>query len=205
MRKDYAKHGNEAAQEHVRLLSATVNAQSSRVHKLETLVESKAIEVKWRLTGIAAILQEAAGRMKYYDSPKFDVFLNSNHKLFISAEIEGNQLGLYLEKDIAMSADKSTLDIVGSSITVSKAGLPDEKGTYANPALVRPPNWTCGWDPFFADITPSIEKHEQDLMHNIDLEQSKSSYDHSYLFRFMIWMIIILTICIISINLFWPN
>jgi hypothetical protein len=157
MRKDYAKHGNEAAQEHVRLLSATVQT-------LANLVESKPIQVKWRITSIA-------GGLKKYDSPRFDAFLNGNHKLYMQARIEGNQLALYLHKDIAMSADKSTLDISGSSFTVSKAGLPDTKKTYSNAALVRPPYWTNGFPSFLADMTPYID--DDGINVTLDLKLSK--------------------------------
>lgn len=90
MRKNYEKHEKQAAQQHVRLLSHTLQT-------LANLVESKPIQVIWRITGIAAKLQEAAIQKKKYQSPRFDTFLGGDHKLFISANIVGNKLGLYLK------------------------------------------------------------------------------------------------------------
>ena len=147
----------------VQTLSATVQTLLGSVQTLTDRVELKPIQVKWRITGIAAKLQEAAGRTKKYESPKFDVFLNGNHKLFMYARIEGNLLGLFLQKDIAMSADKNALDIVGSSFTVSKAGLPDKKATVAN--------WGWGFYPFLADMTPYID--DDGINVTLDLKLNK--------------------------------
>ena len=113
MRKDNEKHQDEAAKQHVRLLSSSQQKNS--------------MQVKWRITDIAARLREADVDMKSYESPRFDVFFRGSHKLYIIAKIQGDKLELYLHKDVELSDDKSRLDISGTSITVSKAGLPDVK------------------------------------------------------------------------------
>ena len=70
-----------------------------------------------------------------------------------------------------MFADKNALDISGSSFTVSKAGLPNAKMTYANPALVGPPNWSWGWIPFLADMTRYID--DDGINVTLDLKLNK--------------------------------
>lgn len=58
-----------------------------------------------------------------------------------------------------MSVDNSPIDIGGSSITVSKVGLPDKKKKYKTGNILGPPFWCWGWSSgsFLDDMTPYIE------------------------------------------------
>ena len=141
-------------------LSQDVARLTITVQSIAKLSEFKPIQVKWRIAGIAAKLRDGSRRI---NSPKFDVFLNGNQKLFKEARIDGNKLALYVYKDVALSAEKSTQYISEMSFTVNKPScfsptLPDIKVTFTNPALISPPQWGRGWYPFLADMTPYIDK-----------------------------------------------
>jgi hypothetical protein len=160
IRRDYKKHQDEAAKQHVRLLSTA-------------LIEAKAtnlVQVKWRMTDIAAKLLEAAVDLKCYESPRFDVFFRGSHKLYIEAEIQGNKLGLHLYKD---DDDKSRLDVGGTSFTVTKAGLPDKKYTLDSGRFIE---LAAGWGfpEVFADMTPYIE-NDDSIDVTIDIKLNKEN------------------------------
>jgi hypothetical protein len=150
MRKDYEKHQDDAAKEHVRLLSATLQ----RV--VETYADPQPFQIKWRVTNIAAKLEEASASMKTYKSPTFDILFRGNHKLCILVEVHGNKLGLYV-KDIATSDNKNRQDISGTSFTISKDGQSDTKRTYPSNSFVELPYYCHGWSSFIADMTPYID------------------------------------------------
>ena len=124
------------------------------IQSIAKLSEFKLPQVKWRITGIAAKLQQAASTMKMYNSSRFDAFLYGNQKLYMQANIKGKELGLFVYKDIAMSADNSNLDISGTTFTVSKSGLPDIKMTFPNHNIVKSGG---GWSTFLADMTPYVD------------------------------------------------
>ena len=170
MRRDYEKHQDDAAKQHVRLLSAAYQ-------RLAATVVAPPSQIKWRITDIAAKLREAAvdwKGWKDYNSPRFDVFFRGSHKLYIQAEIQGKELGLYLFKDVELSDDKSRLDVGGTSITVTKAGLPDDKYTLDPGDFLEPPKW-CGlgfaW--FLVDMTPYIDNDGINI--TIDLKLNKDN------------------------------
>jgi hypothetical protein len=123
-------------QENIRLLAAAADLE-----KLVKVVSTNPVQIKWRLTDIAAKLRESAVDKKTYCSPRFDVFFHGSHKLYIQAQIQGNKLGLYLCKDVELSDVKSRLHIGGTSFTVTKAGLDDvkkpihSKGFLCHPAM----------------------------------------------------------------------
>jgi hypothetical protein len=186
MRRDREKHQDEAAKHHVHLLSTVLQNLSVTVQQLEhQQIESKhqicllsgkiqqlsnSIPFKWRISNLSlgACSWQKAIRTKTYDSPNFDVFLNGNQKLYISAEIGGNKLGLHLHKDFEMSTDKGPLDISGTSVSVSKAGLPDIKLTFKNNAMLSPPNWGMGWSSFLDEMALYIDNDGINV--NIDLK-----------------------------------
>jgi hypothetical protein len=152
-------------QENVRLIAAA--------GVLEKLVKAtNPMQVKWRLTGIAAKLREAAVDLKCYDSPRFDVFFHGGHKLYIQAEIQGNKLGVYLYKDIRLSDDKSNLDIVGTSITVTKAGLPARKYTFPlEKPLVLDNETGWGCPKLLSDVTRYIDNDAIYITINLNLNK----------------------------------
>ena len=163
MRRDYEKHQDDAAKQHVRLLSK----------ELKVLTRPQPSQVKWRLKDIAAKLRKAAvDKMTYY-SPNFDVFFRGSHKLYIGVAIRGNKLGLFLFKDNESSGDKSRLDIAGTSITVTKAGLPEKKRTYPLEKFLEPSSWGRGLSPFLKDMTPYIDNDAINI--TIDLKLNKEN------------------------------
>jgi hypothetical protein len=147
MRKDYEKHQDDAAKQHVRLLSATLQ-------RVVETIDPRPSQVKWRVPDIAAKLREASASKKYYYSPTFDILFRGSHKLCIQVKIQGNKLGLYLCKEIANSDNKNRLDISGTSFTISKAGRSDTKTTYPSNSFLEQPYWNYGWSSFLADMTP---------------------------------------------------
>jgi len=165
MRRDYKNHQNEAAKQHVHLLSAA-------------LIEAKqknSIQIECRITDIAAKLREAAVDEKRYFCPRFDVFFRGSHKLYISADIEGDRLELYLYKDVELSDDKSRLDVGGTSFTVTKAGLPDKKYTLDPGDFLEPPLWSWGFGPFLEDMTPYIDNDIINVTIDIKLNKENES------------------------------
>jgi hypothetical protein len=166
MRRDYEKHQDDAAKQHVLLLSAAYQ-------ELKVVTRPQPSQVKWRITDIAAKLREAAVVKTVYHSPRFDVLFRGSHKLFIQAEIQGNKLGLFLSKDVGLSDDKSRLGISGTSFTVTKAGLPDKKETYPLEFFLEPPNWGFGFASFLDDMTPYIDNDGINI--TIDLKLNKDN------------------------------
>jgi len=141
---------------------------------LEKLVKAtNPLQVKWRITDIAAKLLEAAVDSQRYVSPRFDVFFHGSHKLFIQAQIQGNKLGLYLRKDVELSDDKSRLGVGGTSFTVTKDELPDEKHTFALGDFLKPHTWSWGWSSFLDDMSPYIDKNEINI--TLDLQLNKDN------------------------------
>jgi len=165
MRKDYEKHQDDAAKQHVRLLSATLQ----RV--VETYADPQPFQIKWRVPDIAAKLEEALASMKTYKSPTFDILFRGSHKLCIQVEVDGNKLGLYVLKDIATSNNKNRLDISGTSFTVTKDGQSDMKRTYPSNSFLEPPRWGYGWSSFIADMTPYIDNDGINI--TLDLKLNK--------------------------------
>ena len=144
MRKDYEKHQDDAAKEHVRLLSATLQ-------RVVEMIDPRPSQVNWRVPDIAAKLREASASKKYYYSPTFGILFRGSHKLCIQVKIQGNKLGLYLCKESANSDNKNRLDISGTSFTISKAGQSDRKRIYQFNSFLEPPRWGYGWSSFLAD------------------------------------------------------
>jgi hypothetical protein len=89
IRQNYLKHQDDAAKDHVRLLSAVVQ-------RLNSAVGPNPSQIKWRLTDIAAKLQESQLVKKSYWSPPFKVKFSGSIKLLTYAYIQGNKLGLFL-------------------------------------------------------------------------------------------------------------
>ena len=139
---------------------------------LEKLVKAtNPMQVKWSITDIAAKLLEAAVDRKNYYSPRFDVFFHGSHKLYIQAEIRGNKLGLFLRKDGELSDAKSRLDVGGSSLTVTKDGLPDVKQPFALSDFLAPPSWGWGWPSLLKDMSPYIDKNEINVTLELQLNK----------------------------------
>ena len=172
MRKDYEQHQDDAAKEHIRLLSATmkrlveievekrVRLLSATIERLQTaalVVEPRPSQIKWRLTGIAAKIQQTVVELKGFISPDFSVLFHGSHQLLILAKIQGNKLGLFLRKDLEFSDDKSRLVVGGTSVTVSKAGVADKERTFSPSFVLGPPHWCRGWPTFLEDMTPYID------------------------------------------------
>ena len=135
-------------QENVRLLAAVDTQQ---------LISITPMQFNWRIADIAAKLLEVTVDKKDYNSPRFDVFFHGNHKLYIQAYLHGNRLGLYLCKDLALSNEKSSLDVGGTSFTVTKAGQPDVKHTLPLQMIMM---WSLGFRLFLRDITPYIDNDD---------------------------------------------
>ena len=174
LRKDYEKHQDESAKTHVQLLSAALD---DHAQLLSTALEKKqenTMQVKWRITDIAAKLLAAADNTKSYDSPRFDVFFRGSHKLYMRAKIQGKRLELSLFKDGPMSDDKNRLDIGGTSFTVTKAGLPDLKCTFPAEKFLEPPAWN-GWGclKFLEDMTSYVD--DDGINVTIDLHLQKEN------------------------------
>jgi len=135
MRGDYEKHQEQAASQHVRLLSAAlekglkaahneINVVKEKNGRLEAEIDSTKQEnvalssAVQKLELVAAshscfqikwkIADIAAKKRKgdRSDSPSFDVFFQGGHKLYIQAHIQGNILRLHLLEDVRLSADK---------------------------------------------------------------------------------------------------
>ena len=70
---------------------------------------------------------------------------------------EGNKLGLFLCKNIALSDDKSPLDIGGSSFSLRKTGLPEKKFSFPPKTEIFQPLWNKGWQPFLTNFLPFID------------------------------------------------
>jgi hypothetical protein len=168
MRKDYEQHQDDAAKEHIRLLSATmkrlvevekrVRLLSAAIERLQTAaVVPRPSQIKWRLTGIAAKIQQATVESRRFDSPRFSVLFHGSHQLCMEAKIRGNKLRLFLLKDLEFSDDKGRLGVDGTSITVSKAGVFDTKMTFPPNIVLEPPHWCRGWRAFLEDMTPYID------------------------------------------------
>ena len=166
MRRDYEKHQDDAAKQHVRLLSAAY-------HRLAATVVAPPSQIKWRITDIASKLQEAAVDKKRYNSPSFDVFFHGSHKLYIQARIRGNRLQLYLFRDGESSGDKSRLNISGTSFTVTQAGLPDKKHTLSLETFLSPSSLGWGFRSFLDDMTPYIDNDGINV--TIDLKLNKDN------------------------------
>jgi len=179
MRGDYEKHQERAASHHVRLLSTALGKSleensrlSATVQKIVSAVSTttNSMQLKVRLTDIAAKLREAAVEEKFYYSARFDVLCHGNHKLNMAARIQGNKLGLYLHKDVAMSDDKGSLDIGGSSISVTKAGLIGKKLTFElGEDFISAPSWGRGYKNFFKDMTPYIDNDRINIVLDLKL------------------------------------
>jgi hypothetical protein len=184
MRADYEKHQEQAATCHVRLLSAALgkslevvgivkqeNARlSATVQQLVSATSTNSMQVKVRLINIAAKKREAAVEEKFYYSARFDVLFHGNHKLNMAARIQGNKLGLYLHKDVALSDDKGSLDIGGSSISVTKAGLIGKKLTFElGEDYINAPSWGRGYKSFFKDMTPYIDNDRINIILDLKL------------------------------------
>ena len=168
MRKYYKKHQDEAAKQHIRLLSAALSKASTALIEAE---QKNSMQVNWRVTDVAAKLQEAAVDKKCYGSPRFNVFFRGSHKLYIQARIQGNTLGLYLCKDVGPFDDKSRLGVGGTSFTVKKAGLPDDKGTISPDMFLEPPGWGWGWSTFLSDFTRYIDNDTIYITVNLNLNK----------------------------------
>ena len=168
-RKDYLKHQKDAAMEHVRLLSAVV--QTLVDQRLNSAEGPNSSQIKWRLTDIAAKLQEGGIVKKTYRSPTFKVNFRGTIKLYISANIEGNKLGLFLYKENGNSeilSNKNILNIGGTSLTITKDGLSDRKGNYPDDSFLD-----CqghGWSTFLADMTPYIDNDGINITLNLKLK-----------------------------------
>ena len=159
---------NSLKQENGRLIAA-----AGVLEKLVKVVSTKPMQVKWRITDIAANLREAAVDRKVYCSPSFDVFFRGSHKLYIGVAIQGKKLGLYLHKDVTSSDDKSRLDVGGASFTVKKAGQwPDKKGTYSLETFLEPPLWGLGFPSFLDDMTPYIDNDCINITINLELNKA---------------------------------
>ena len=154
-------------QENGRLIAA-----AGVLKKLVKVVSTKPMQVKWRLTDIAAKLREAAVVKKVYCSPRFDVFFRGSHKLYIGVEIQGNRLGLYLCKNDELSDDQGRLDVGGSSITVTKDRQPDIKVTYPLETFLEPPLWGLGVPSFLDDMTPYIDNDCINITINLELNKA---------------------------------
>jgi hypothetical protein len=96
---------------------------SERLAKIEKSSKVKPMQVQWRITDIANKLKEAEVNVKSYNSPKFDVYVQGNQKLYMSAEMRGMSLGLYLHKDAEAYDDQSCLAIGGTSFSITVAGI----------------------------------------------------------------------------------
>ena len=160
-------------QENTRLLATAANLE-----KLVKVVSTNPVQIKWRITDIAAKLREAAVDQKSYYSPRFDVFFHGSHKLYIVITFQGNELSLYIGKDVGLSDVKSPLDIGGTSITVTKAGLPDEKRTISQESFFIPPS--CGfnlfrkpnWFSFLKPLTYYIDNDAINITVNLKLNEA---------------------------------
>jgi hypothetical protein len=151
MRKDYEKHEDDAAKQHVRLLSATLQ-------RVVETIDPRPSQIKWRVPDIAAKLRKASASKKKYYSPTFDIIFRGSHKLYIQFSIEGNKLGIFLSKEIAKSDNKNRLDITGTSLTITKDGQSDTKRTFCGTAnFLDQPLWNYGWPSFLADLTSYID------------------------------------------------
>jgi hypothetical protein len=156
---------NRLKQENVRLTAAA--------DVLEKLVKAtNPMQVKWRMTDIAAKLLEAAVDNKGYASPRFEVFFHGRHKLFIGVVIQANKLGLCLFKDVRLSDDKGRLDISGTSITVAKDGMPDKTRNLPHGRFIEPPAG-CGIQRLLEDMTPYIDNDSINI--TIDIKLNKDN------------------------------
>jgi hypothetical protein len=117
-----------------------------------------------KITDIAAKLLESVVDKKIYCSPRFDVFFHGSHKLYLQAHIQGNNLGLFIVKDVRLSDSKSHLDVTGTSFTVKKNGLPDVRRTFSGESLFvlpslgynnlfQKPNWFSFSKPLLTQYT----------------------------------------------------
>ena len=166
MRKDYLKHQDNAAKEHVRLLSAVVQ-------RLNSTVGPNPSQIKWRLANIAAKKQEGRFVIKNYNSPAFEVKFSGSIKLYISAYINGNQLELFLNRVIDHSdilSNKSILNIGGTSIDISKVGQPCSKYYYSDDCFLRNCSNGIGWS--IADITRYIDNDGFNITLNLQLKMA---------------------------------
>ena len=168
-RQDYDKHGIDAAQQHFRLLSSTVRRLVSAV------VDPQPIQIKWRVTDIAAKIREASTTLKCYNSSTFEVLLRGSHKLYIQLRILDNELGLYLKKDISISNDNSHLDVAGTSFTITKTGRNDVKKQLPSPTILNPPSWGQGLLSFLSDMSSYIDNDGINV--TLDLKFNKSNIE----------------------------
>jgi len=175
-RGDYEKHQEQAASQHVRLLSAAlgqgiqenarlaleVGIMKQDVERLSAMLKNVVYQqFKWRLPNVTNLLKLAASDEKCFESPRFDI---GNHKIFIKVFIQEKRLGLYICKDVAMSVDKTSVDLNGSSFTVAKAGLPDVKRFFVLGNFLEPPEWRGrGFRSVLADMTPYIDDDSLDI------------------------------------------
>lgn len=120
LRRDYEKHQEDAAREHVLLLS-------SIVEKLQFATLPQPSQVQWKITDIARRRRAgASGFTSVISSPVFNVIFRGNHMLYMKSIIfRGNKLGIVLYKDFTASDNKDPLNVDGSTITATKAGSPD--------------------------------------------------------------------------------
>ena len=132
---------------------------SAAYQELKEVTRPQPFKIKWRITDIAAKLQEAAHEIKRYSSPRFDVFFQDTRKLYIQCNIEGNKLGLFLGQDVQESDENSSLDIGGTSFTVTKEGLPDKKCSFNIVQILCLPTHMWGLPSFLADIRPYIDNN----------------------------------------------
>ena len=153
-------------------------AEHQAIHAhLPISIEPQPSQVQWRITDIASKLRESKFQMKVYESPRFDVLFNGNHKLYIKAEIQGNSLGLYLRKDVANVINKSCLDVGGISFTVKKAGVPEHKGTFALDSSLSPPAWSWGFGSFITDLNPYIDNDTVTINLNLKKESTRNFFE----------------------------
>ena len=164
MRKDYLKHQDDAAKKHVRLLSAVVQ-------RLNSAEGPNPSQIKWRLEDIAAKLQEGRFVEKTYRSPTFEVNFHGSIKLYISFNIHGNRVGLYLYKENGnpeILSNKNILNIGGTSFTITKDGLSDKKRIFTDSSILHSDG--RGWRKFLADMTPYIENDGINITLNLKLK-----------------------------------
>ena len=161
IRRDYEKHQDEAAKHHVRLLSATVE-------KLAKDIETKVIQVKWKISNLAAKMQDAGINMKSYSSPRWEVYFHGHHALYLRAMFSGNRLELFLQKD---EDDPARLNVSGTTLIVNKTGMPDIKCTLGIDSFLGEPDWELSLNLLLPDVRQYNQNDSVSVVLNLKLKK----------------------------------